>query len=151
MGRLEVIVDQALRGMGYELVDTQVSNRGRQLCVFVDRPGGVTLDHCAEVSRHLTHLFAAEGIDYDRLEVSSPGLDRPLRKEADFVRFAGQKAELRMRHAATDGRRRYTGVLRGAAGGIVTLDLDGAVVSLELNQVERARLVPQEVFGGRNR
>jgi ribosome maturation factor RimP len=149
MGRLEVIAEQALQGMGYELVDTQVSNRGRQLCVFIDRPGGITLEHCAEVSRHLTHLFAAEGIDYDRLEVSSPGLDRPLRKEADFQRFAGQKAEIRMRQAAADGRRRYTGVLRGAADGVVKLELDGAEVSLELNQVERARLVPEEVFGGR--
>jgi len=150
MGKVELIADQALRGMGFELVDAQMSNRGRQLCIFIDRVGGVTLDHCAEVSRHLSHLFAVENIDYDRLEVSSPGLDRPLRKAEDFVRFAGQKAEIRMREAAPDGRRRYVGVLQGIDDGVIAVEVEGAQLFLRLDQLDRAKLVP-EVFGGRNK
>ena len=129
--------------MGYELVDVQASNGGRLVRLFVDKPGGVTLDDCAAISRHLTRVLAVEGIDYERLEVSSPGLDRPLRKEADFVRFAGQKAEVRMRKADASGRRRFVGVLRGTAGGNVSLELEGQVVALALEDVERAKLIPE--------
>jgi len=129
--------------MGYELVDVQASNGGRLVRLFVDKPGGVTLDDCAAISRHLTRVLAVEGIDYERLEVSSPGLDRPLRKEADFVRFAGQKAEIRMRKADASGRRRFVGVLRGTAGGNVSLELEGQVVALALEDVERAKLIPE--------
>ena len=128
--------------MGYELVDVQASNGGRLLRLFIDKPGGVTLDDCADISRHLTRLLAVEGIDYDRLEVSSPGLDRPLRKEADFARFAGQRAEIRMRTPDASGRRKFAGVLRGAEGGRVSLELEGQSVELELADVERAKLIP---------
>lgn len=150
MGKVELIADRALRGLGYELVDAQVSNRGRQLVIFIDRPGGITVDDCAEVSRHLSHLFAVEEVDYDRLEVSSPGLDRPLRKPEDFSRFAGEKAEIRMREAGADGRRKYTGMLRGIDDGVISLDVDGEPVALRLDQLDRAKLVP-DVFGGRKK
>ena len=79
-GTLEGILETTLTGLGYELVDAQVSNRGRFLRIFMDKPGGITVDECAAVSRHLSRLFEVEGIDYDRLEVSSPGLDREDRK-----------------------------------------------------------------------
>jgi ribosome maturation factor RimP len=139
---LEGILEPTLAGMGYELVDAQVSNRGRFLRIFMDKPGGITVDDCASVSRHLTHLLEVEGIDYDRLEVSSPGLDRPLRKPADFARFAGQKVDVRMRLADAGGRRRYVGVLKGIEGGTVTVEVDGAPVALQLDGMDRARLVP---------
>ena len=128
--------------MGYELVDAQVSNRGRFLRIFMDKPGGITVDDCAAVSRPLSHLLEAEGIDYDRLEVSSPGPDPTLRKPADFARFAGQKVDVRMRLADAGGRRRYVGVLRGIEGTTATVDVDGAPVALQLDGMDRARLVP---------
>jgi ribosome maturation factor RimP len=140
---LEDILQPTLAGMGYELVDTQVSNRGRFLRIFMDKPGGITVDDCATVSRHLSHLLEVEGVDYDRLEVSSPGLDRPLRKPADFARFAGQKVDVRMRLADAGGRRRYVGVLKGIEGGTATVEVDGAPVALELEGMDRARLVPE--------
>ena len=132
-----------MTGMGYELVDVQASNGGRLLRLFIDKPGGVTVDDCAGLSRHLTRVLAVEGIDYERLEVSSPGLDRPLRNERDFVRFAGQKAEVRMRTPDATGRRRFVGVLRGAQAGQVSLELEGRLVALALDDMDRARLVPE--------
>ena len=128
--------------MGYELIDVQASNGGRLLRLFIDKPGGVTLDDCAAASRHLTRVLAVEGIDYERLEVSSPGLDRPLRKEADFARFAGRKAEVRMRTPDATGRRKFVGVLRGAAGGQVSIELEGRVVGLALEDLDKAKLIP---------
>jgi ribosome maturation factor RimP len=136
------IVESTLAGMGYELVDTQLSNRGRLIRIFVDRPGGVTLDNCADVSRHLTRVFVVEGIDYDRLEVSSPGLDRPLRKAGDFARFAGQKAEVRMRAPDAAGRKRFVGVLQGVEEGKAVMEVEGQRVALALDEMDRARLVP---------
>jgi len=129
--------------MGFELVDTQVSNRGRFVRIFMDKPGGITVDDCAAVSRHLSRLFEVEGIDYDRLEVSSPGMDRPLRRPADFARFAGHKVDVRMRLADATGRRRYVGVLRGIEGATATVEVDGAPVALQLEGMDRARLVPE--------
>ncbi len=136
------LLEPTLAGLGYELVDAQVSNRGKLLRVFIDKPGGITVDHCAEVSRHLSRVFAVEGIDYDRLEVSSPGLDRPLSKPADFVRFAGERVDVRMRVADAGGRRRFVGMLRGAEGGVATVEVEGQPVELRLDEMERARLVP---------
>lgn len=140
---VENVVEPAVSGMGYELVDVQASNGGRLLRLFIDKPGGVTLEDCAAISRHLTRVLAVEGIDYERLEVSSPGLDRPLRKERDFARFAGQKAEVRMRTPDASGRRKYVGVLRGAEAGQVSLEMDGSLVALALDDVDKARLVPE--------
>jgi ribosome maturation factor RimP len=140
---LEGILEPTLNGMGFELVDAQVSNRGRFVRIFMDKPGGITLEDCAAVSRHLSRVLEVEGIDYDRLEVSSPGLDRPLRKAADFARFAGQKVDVRMRLADASGRRRYIGLLKGIEGATATVEVDGAPVALQLDGMDRARLVPE--------
>lgn len=137
------MVEPAVSGLGYELVDVQQSSGGGLLRLFIDKPGGITVEDCATVSRHLSRVLAVEGIEYERLEVSSPGLDRPLRKGADFARFAGQKAEMRMRTPDASGRRRFVGVLRGMSGGLVEIELDGRTVALELADMERARLVPE--------
>jgi ribosome maturation factor RimP len=140
---IEGILEPTLVGMGFELVDAQVSNRGRFVRILMDKPGGVTLEDCAAVSRHLSRVLEVEGIDDDRLEVSSPGLDRPLRKAADFARFAGQKVDVRMRLADASGRRRYIGLLKGIEGTTATVEVDGAAVALQLEGMDRARLVPE--------
>jgi ribosome maturation factor RimP len=140
---LENVVQPVVAGMGYELVDVQASNGGRLLRLFIDKPGGIGLEDCAAVSRQLSRVFEVEGIDYERLEVSSPGLDRPLRKGSDFARFAGRKAEVRMRTPDATGRRRFVGVLRGAEAGWLQMELDGQTVTLQLADLERARLVPE--------
>lgn len=146
MAALAGIVESTLAGMGFELVDAQVSGGGRFLRIFIDRPAGsaagITVDDCAGVSRHLSRVFAVEGIDYDRLEVSSPGLDRPLRKAADFVRFAGNKVDVKMRTPDASGRKRFTGLLRGAQDSVATLDVEGREVALDLSDIDKARLMP---------
>lgn len=128
--------------MGFECVEFQQSNRGRLLRVFIDKPEGVSVDDCASVSRQLTRVFAVERVEYDRLEVSSPGLDRPLRKASDFQRFAGQRVEVRMRERDAAGRRRYAGLLLNCDGQAATIEVDGQSVTLALADMERARLVP---------
>lgn len=142
MAAMAKVVELTLAGMGFELVDARASGGGRQLSIFIDRPGGITVDHCAEVSRQLSRVLEVEGIDYDRLEVSSPGLDRPLCKPADFTRFAGSKVDVKMRTRDDSGRKRFTGLLRGEAGGVATLEVDGREVALRLDEIDRARLVP---------
>jgi ribosome maturation factor RimP len=137
---VEGLVEKTLTGMGYELVDFEVSGRGL-FRVFMDRPSGITLDDCERVSNQLTRLFTVEGVDYDRLEVSSPGLDRPLKKEADFIRFRGSKANLKLR-MPLDGRRNFTGELGEVKDGILNLDVDGENIAIELSNLDKARLVP---------
>ena len=109
--KLGELLERTLPPMGYELVDCETSTGGRLVRVFIDKPGGVDVEDCARVSNHLSHLFAVEDVDYDRLEVSSPGLDRPLKKEADFVRFRGEEAQLKLREPIGNARR-VKGVLR---------------------------------------
>ena len=142
MKALNDILEPTLRGMGFELVELQRSNGGRLLRIFIDKPGGITIDDCATASRHLSRVFAVEGVDYERLEISSSGLDRPLHRPEDFVRFAGSRVDVRMQAPDATGRRRFVGTLQRVEGGLATLDVDGLRVDLALDAMERARLVP---------
>jgi ribosome maturation factor RimP len=139
--RIGGMLESTVQGLGYELVDIDLSRTGALIRVFIDRPGGVDVDDCAAVSNQLTRLLAVEGVDYDRLEVSSPGLDRPLKKLADFQRFAGERAQIKMR-LPLQGRKNFVGVLCGADADGVRIEVDGAVLSLDLSLVDKARLVP---------
>ena len=147
MAAMAEVAEATLSGMGFELVDARASGGGRHLSIFIDKPGGITVDHCAEASRQLARVFAVEGIDYDRLEVSSPGLDRRLRKAADFVRFAGSKVDVRMRTPDASGRKRFSGLLRGADGLVATVEVEGNAVALNVDDIDRARLVPDLLEG----
>lgn len=150
MERLEII-EQAVTGLGYELVDVETSPRARLLRVFIDAiapAAAITIEDCTRVSNHLTRLFEVEGIDFDRLEISSPGLDRTLKKASDFQRFEGQEAHLRLR-LAVNGQRNFTGTLAGVENGQLRLDCEGVTRVFDLSQVEKARLVPKfKEFGG---
>ena len=136
------LLDSTLSGLGYELVDVERISRGRLLRVFIDKPDGVSVDDCVAVSNHLGRLFAVENIDYDRLEVSSPGLDRPLKKPSDFIRFLGESVKLKLR-VALQGQRNFVGILREVNEGVLKLEVDGKILDLELKNLEKARLVPK--------
>jgi len=137
----EAWIRAALEGLGYELVDLE-SSRSGLLRIFIDSGHGITVEDCARVSNHLTRAFAVEGIDYERLEVSSPGLDRPLTKLADYTRFAGEEAELRLR-APVDGKRKVKGLLRGVEGDSVLVETPAGTAAVAFADIGRARLVPK--------
>jgi ribosome maturation factor RimP len=135
------LLESTLSGLGYEFVDLERSGRGKLLRIYIDKAGGINVDDCAAVSNHLSRVFAVENIDYDRLEISSPGLDRLLRKEQDFVRFAGHKARVKLR-VPVEGQRNFVGVLRETREGKVEIEADGKVVSFDIANLDKARLVP---------
>ena len=105
-------IDAAVTGLGLELVEVEHLPRGL-LRVTIDHADGaaVTVEDCERVTRQLQYVFEVEGVDYGRLEVSSPGLDRPLRKSQDFVRFAGAEVDVALR-LPFQGRKKYRGVLQ---------------------------------------
>lgn len=138
---LNGLLETTLAGMGYELVGLERPAKGGLLRVYIDKPGGVNVEDCALVSHQVSRVLTVENVSYDRLEVSSPGLDRLLKGERDFVRFAGHRARVRVRQAV-DGQRNFTGVVREAGAGRVQLEVDGQMRSLEIGNVETARLVP---------
>ena len=140
------LLETTVTGLGYELVDVEQSPRGRVLRVFIDKldkQGGIDVEDCALVSNQLTRVLTVENIDYDRLEVSSPGLDRVLKKPSDFVRFVGSEVNLRLRVPTSGGRRNFNGVLLTCEDGKLRLAIDTGEVELELGNVDKARLVPK--------
>lgn len=136
------LVEQVVTGLGYELVDFETSPRGRLLRVFIDIERGVTVDDCATVSNQLTRVFEVENVDYDRLEVSSPGLDRPLKKLADYERFGGQDIQLRL-FVPFGNQRNFAGVLEGVRDGKIVVQTDKGELELTFDEIEKAHLVPR--------
>ena len=113
--------------------------------MFIDapeKPRGVDVEDCATVSNQLTHLFQVENIDYDRLEVSSPGLDRPLVKAADYTRFAGSQVQIKLRMPIGE-RRQFNGTLIGIEGDQVQLELGENTIAFPISNIDKARLVPK--------
>ena len=142
---LHELIDKTVTGLGYELVDLEQSPRGRVLRLFIDKPekqGGIDVEDCALVSNQLSRLMAVENIDYDRLEVSSPGMDRALKNVGDFERYSGSEINLRLR-LPVGGRRNFNGVLQGVQDGKLRLVVETGEVELELTNVDKARLVPK--------
>jgi ribosome maturation factor RimP len=137
---LQTLIEPVLTGMGYELVALERAGGGL-LRLYIDKPEGIVVEDCARVSNQLTRMFLVENIDYERLEVSSPGMDRPLVKVDDFVRFAGERVNVRL-HAPIDGRKRFAGVLRGLVDGVLQLEVDDVMVAIPLSEVDSARLAP---------
>ena len=153
--QVEELIVPILDDFGYELVDLQYKKEGSSmaLCVYIDKPGGITLDDCVTVSREVGAILEIEDpikAAY-RLEVSSPGLDRPLKKPADFERFAGQKIKVKtlcMLDPDRRGRNRktFTGELLGLEGDMIRIALDdkrGGVAMIAVADLEKANLVEE--------
>lgn len=149
MRDLQTLVERSVTQLGYDLVDFEVSNRGKLLRVFIDKlnpesaTDSVNIDDCVLVSNQLGNLLSVEHeIDYDRLEVSSPGMDRVLKKESDFIRFVGERVQLKLR-MPIENRKNFLGILRGLSDGELLLDCDGTEQKFVLSNVDKARLSPQ--------
>ena len=143
------VVEEAVRGLGFELVDFERAPRGL-LRVFIDRLDGadvgVTVDDCEAVTRQLQYVLEVEAVAYERLEVSSPGLDRPLRRLSDYQRFAGREIELTLKQPF-QGRKRYRGELSvGEGEGALRVVFDEGkgeqALDFAFDEVREARLVP---------
>ena len=152
-------IDGTVDGLGYEVVDVERIGRGL-LRVTIDRVPGrayaqpgeaVIVQDCEAVTRQLRYALEVDGLDYSRLEVSSPGLDRPLKREADFERFSGHDVSLTLK-LPFQGRKHFQGRLeRGEAGWQLVFEGGKVeqVLSFSLDELREARLVPQLNFKGR--
>lgn len=150
--KVEALVEPVLTSLGYEMVDLEYRREGRDMVLrfYIDCEAGVTLDNCVEVSREVGGLLEVEDIvpGAYRLEVSSPGLDRPLKKKKDFDRFAGRLARIKMLDRIDPDergheRKTFVGRLQGTRDDTVVLDLTdkkGGTVLLPLGEIERANL-----------
>jgi ribosome maturation factor RimP len=138
------LTEPILDEMGFEMVDVEyLSERGRWvLRIYADKEGGLTLNDCASISREIGDLIDVKDIVAHEyvLEVSSPGLNRALKKETDFSWALGKKIKVRMAYPI-EGRRNFTGRLRRFQGGILDLDVQSDRVSLPLGDVEKANVV----------
>lgn len=140
------IVEPVVEGMGYELVGVELMRHGRDctLRVYIDKPAGVNLDDCAAVSHQLSGVMDVEDpiqLPY-RLEVSSPGLDRVLKKTSDFERFAGERAQVKLR-VPVENRKNFLGILRGLESESLLIECDGVIHKIALSNVDKARLAPE--------
>ena len=164
MTDLLTITQQALASMDVELVDVERGALGL-VRVTIDRPEGVRIEDCEQASRHLTRVYEVENIDYRRLEVGSPGVDRPLKTQADFRRFAGERVELKLREAVNN-QKVFSGVLTHASQGEdavgdplaerFSIEFEAKKgefrqVTFAFSDVERAKLDPVLDFKGKKR
>lgn len=152
--RLLGMLEPLLESLGYELVDLVLTagRRSAQLQVFIDRPGGVNIDDCERVSHEVSALLDVQDpipTGYT-LEVSSPGLDRVLRRPQHYARFAGERVWVELREARA-GRRRYTGRLQRVSEQGIELVVDGVNVDLPFAEIARARLAPEWPAAGNKR
>lgn len=159
--QLPELIETTVTGLGYDLVDYERAERGL-LRVYIDftaedaeEKGPITVEDCAKVSHQLSHVLTVENVPYERLEISSPGLDRPLRKFSDFERFAGSEAivKLRMTVPGAGNRKSFQGILQQPEGDQLGIEFEGnegpAVLNFTLADMDKARLVPQVDFRSR--
>ena len=158
--RLLELIEKTVAGVGYELVDLEQAPQG-VLRVYIDflpaeaDKGNITVEDCEKVSHQLSHVLTVENANYERLEVSSPGLDRPLKKLTDYERFAGQEAlvKLRMPMPGAANRKSFQGILHAPEGDKLKLEFEGkegpALLEFALADVDKARLVPKVDFRSR--
>lgn len=142
--RVAALVDPVIEELGFELVDVAfLMERGRRvLRIYVDTENGITLDECAAASREVGSLIDLEDlIPYEYvLEVSSPGLDRPLKKADDFLRALGRKIKVRMRRPV-GGRRNFTGTLKAFENETLEVGVENETVKIPVADIDRANLV----------
>lgn len=143
--RLNAILQPLVEDLGYEFVGLEYNANPKNsvLVLYIDKPDGIQLDDCEAVSREVAALLDVEDPipGHYNLEVSSPGLDRPLFTVAQFERFKGEQVQLTA-FAPVNGRRKFKGMILGAADSTVRLEQDGSEVALDFGNIAKARLVP---------
>ena len=140
---LEQLINKVVTQLGYELVDLEIINHGQLLRVFIDKLDSINIDDCVAVSNQLNHVLSVEeDIVYDRLEVSSPGMDRVIKKLNDYERFKDERVKIKTRLPILE-RRNFSGVIKGIKGNIILLESEGSLIEIDFGQIDKARLDPK--------
>ena len=137
---LEALIEKNVSKMGYELVDFEIINKGELLRIFIDKPSSITIDDCVAVTNQLKHILTVEEeIIFDRLEVSSPGINRAVKKLQDFERFKGEKIKIKTR-SPVEERKNFTGTLQGTKKDLILIEFNNTLLEISLDNIEKARL-----------
>ena len=141
------LIEPVVEGMGYEVVDIDFRPHPTDglLRIFIDKPGGIQLEDCEVVSKQVSGVLDVEDPipGQFNLEVSSPGLERPLRKQQDFTRFAGETVKIKLSVPTLEGQRNFTGKLMGMQDNEVILQADNETHYFPLDSIDKAHIVPQ--------
>lgn len=140
---IDAHIENTLEGLGYECVDIELTAQG-VLRVFIDQSEGISIDDCVVVNQHLSRLLTVINFDYQRLEVSSPGLDRVLKKEQDFIRFVGKTVNVKT-YLPINQQKRFSGKILSFKDHILSLECGPYKkrIDIPFDHIERARLKPQ--------
>ena len=142
MDDLEILIEKLVTQLGYELVDFETVNGGQILRIFIDKGDLIDIEDCTKVSNHVNNVLSVEtNYDYERLEVSSPGLDRVIKKLNDFDRFKGQKIKIKTRFAI-ENRKNFKGTLSGTKGESIMIEIDNESLLIDFQNIDKARLDP---------
>ncbi len=141
------LIEPVVEGLGYEVVDIEFKPHPTNglLRIYIDKPEGILLEDCEQVSRQVSSMLDVEDPipGHFNLEISSPGMDRPLRKREDFERFSGEVVKIKLSVPTLEGQRNFTGKLVGLENDDIVLEMDGETHYLPLDSIDKARLVPQ--------
>jgi ribosome maturation factor RimP len=144
--KIQEIIEPVVETLGYELVGIEYLSQGKHslLRVYIDHQNGITIDDCERVSHQLSGLLDVEDLirGHYNLEVSSPGLDRPLFTIEHFERFRNQKAKVKL-SLPVEGRRKFTGIIHGVKDGNIVLEVDEQDIELPFSTIEKANLIPE--------
>ena len=141
---IEKTVAESLKNIGYDLVDFEFNSNSRLIRVFIDNGAIVSIDDCQKVSNHLSQVLSVEmDYDYDRLEVSSPGMDRKLNGPKDFQRFIGEEVKIKTNEALENNQRNFNGRILDVNHEAVFLEIDKKSIEVPLNKILKARLNPK--------
>lgn len=142
MDDLETLIEKLVTQLGYELVDFETVNGGQILRIYIDKGDLIDIEDCTKVSNHVNNVLSVEtDYDYERLEVSSPGLDRVIKKLNDFDRFKGQKIKIKTRFAI-ENRKNFKGILSGTKGESIMIEVDNESLLIDFENIDKARLDP---------
>ena len=142
MDDLETLIEKLVTQLGYELVDFETVNGGQILRIYIDKGDLIDIEDCTKVSNHVNNVLSVEtDYDYERLEVSSPGLDRVIKKLNDFDRFKGQKVKIKTRFAI-ENRTDFSGILSGTVSESIMIEVDNESFLIEFDNIDKARLDP---------
>ena len=142
MDDLETLIEKLVTQLGYELVDFETVNGGQILRIYIDKGDLIDIEDCTKVSNHVNNVLSVEtDYDYERLEVSSPGLDRVIKKLNDFDRFKGEKIKIKTRFAI-ENRKNFKGILSGTKGESIMIEVDNESLLIDFENIDKARLDP---------